>query len=481
MGEMGSAACLKWVFLQVNGTSSPSVDSKYECQRLTGSSNMSAMRKLWSDPEFLRMIDAIRNPGVQPGGNGSVPVSSSAPTQMPPTELYPFGDPNNPIMPEIPKAPKLPEFPQEVLPNEPDFDPFEEIDPETEPAITRVAQRAEPYVEPTPTLVSPQAQVPPPADPPRRIGWNASEAEPGEQPNTKPFTPDPFAADPPPAELEPNTEMNAQRIGWNAAEQLPADSEAGLVTNRLPIPEGSNGAVTLRSPQGPVPTPEPTPPLVSPQAPEAPPSADFEVEPVTNRLPTPEGGNGPVTLRSPQGPVPTPEPTPNVTLTDPPPPEAVQTTRLPRAPQPVPEGGNGPVTLQSPQVPAAPPSAEPVTNRLPTPEGSNGPVTLRSPQGPVPTPEPTPNVTVTDAPPPEAVQTTRLPRAPEPVPEGSNGPVTLRSPQGPVPTPEPTPSITVETPQYGPDAADGLLRARGIDPNPPRPLPNPEADLEGYV
>jgi hypothetical protein len=59
--------------------------------------------------------------------------------------------------------------------------------------------------------------------------------------------------------------------------------------------------------------------------------------------------------------------------------------------------------------------------------------------------------------------------------------VTLRSPQGPVPTPEPTLSITVETPQHGPDAADALLRARGIDPYPPQPLPNPEADLPGYV
>src|SRR2546423_9422786 len=45
-------------------------------------------------------------------------------------------------------------------------------------------------------------------------------------------------------------------------------------------------------------------------APESTP-AEFEVEPVTNRLPTPEGGNGPVTLRSPQGPAPTPEPTPS--------------------------------------------------------------------------------------------------------------------------------------------------------------------------
>src|SRR5262249_1568635 len=44
-----------------------------------------------------------------------------------------------------------------------------------------------------------------------------------------------------------------------------------------------------------------------------------------------------------------------------------------------------------------------------------------------------------------------------------------------------TPSITVETPQYGPDAADALLRARGIDPDPPQPLPNSDVNLDGYV
>src|SRR5262249_47937001 len=158
-----------------------------------------------ADPDFLNAIDAIRKPGIQLSSDISVPENSSPPTQMPATELYPFGDPNNPTMPQIPNAPKLPEFPQEALPNELEFDPFEEIEPETEPAITRVAQPAEPYVEPTPSLASPQA-------------------------------------------------------------------------------------------------PEPTP-------------VEFEVEPVTNRLPTPEGSNGPVTLRSPQGPVPTPEPTPNVTVT----------------------------------------------------------------------------------------------------------------------------------------------------------------------
>src|SRR5262245_19063710 len=175
---------------------------------------MSLIRNLWSDPEFRRIIDAMRNAEVPPSSDVSAPVSSSLPTQMPATESYPFGNPNNPHMPEIPKAPKVPEFPQEVLPSETEFEPIEEIEPETESAITRVAQPAEPYVEPTPTLVSPQAQAAPPADPPRRIGWNASEAEPGELPNTKPFTPDPLAADPPPAELEPNPEMNPRRIGW---------------------------------------------------------------------------------------------------------------------------------------------------------------------------------------------------------------------------------------------------------------------------
>src|SRR5262249_36105523 len=64
---------------------------------------------------------------------------------------------------------------------------------------------------------------------------------------------------------------------------------------------------------------------------------------------------------------------------------------------------------------------------------------------------------------------------------GANGPVTLRSPQGPIPTPERAPSVTVETPQYGPDAADELLRARGVNPYPQQPLANPEANLPGYV
>src|SRR5262249_42868387 len=68
-----------------------------------------------------------------------------------------------------------------------------------------------------------------------------------------------------------------------------------------------------------------------------------------------------------------------------------------------------------------------------------------------------------------------------PIPGGDNGPVTLRSPQGPVPTPEPTPRVMVETPQYGPEAADDLVRGRGGNPYPQQPLPNPDADLPGYV
>src|SRR5262249_43072407 len=82
----------------------------------------------------------------------------------------------------------------------------------------------------------------------------------------------------------------------------------------------------------------------------APPS----VEPVTNQLPPPEGSNGPVTLQSPQGPAPTPEPTPNVTGTDPPPPEAGQTTRLPGAPQPVPGGRKEPPPCPFPPGPPHP-------------------------------------------------------------------------------------------------------------------------------
>src|SRR5262245_8805117 len=220
---------------------------------------MSLMRKLWSDPDFLRIVRSMRNPSVQTNGHVSAPVSSSPPTQMPATESYPFGDPNNPTMPQIPKAPKVPEFPPEVLPNEAEFDPVEEIEPETEPAITRVAQPAEPYLEPTPTLVSPQAQAVPPADPPQRIGWNASEAEPGEQPNTEPFTPDPFAADPPPAELEPKLEMNPQRIGWKAAPQSQPDSKPVTATTLAPIPAATKLAPNPQTNHGRIGWKEPTP------------------------------------------------------------------------------------------------------------------------------------------------------------------------------------------------------------------------------
>src|SRR5262249_62278757 len=59
--------------------------------------------------------------------------------------------------------------------------------------------------------------------------------------------------------------------------------------------------------------------------------------------------------------------------------------------------------------------------------------------------------------------------------------VTVRPPQGPAPGPEPPPPVMVETPQYGPEAANALVRGRGGNPYPQQPLPNPDADLPGYV
>jgi len=41
---------------------------------------MSAMRKLWKDPEFLKKIQAMRNPEVQPGSPGAAPSVELTPT-----------------------------------------------------------------------------------------------------------------------------------------------------------------------------------------------------------------------------------------------------------------------------------------------------------------------------------------------------------------------------------------------------------------
>src|SRR5262245_41510609 len=103
--------------------------------------------------------------------------------------------------------------------------------------------------------------------------------------------------------------------GTPARVQVPGDSlepYADTVPNPQVQPPAAQGSAD---------TPEPTP-------------VEPEVEPVTTRLPVPEGGNGPATLRSPTGPAPTPEPIPNVTVRDPLPPQEVKTTRIPRAPQP---------------------------------------------------------------------------------------------------------------------------------------------------
>jgi hypothetical protein len=44
---------------------------------------------------------------------GSAPATdSNAPTEMPPTQAYPYGPPDNPQMPEIPKATRLPDIPE---------------------------------------------------------------------------------------------------------------------------------------------------------------------------------------------------------------------------------------------------------------------------------------------------------------------------------------------------------------------------------